>query len=914
MRAARVRGVPTVCGGRKDRPIASGAKLHRSHSSGVCPLVVDFGRFARDLQKKSCRVGSAADHHTDIIAKMLGYTPAMAPLSWGVRADREQLKFELLDIEPTPVFIGRFVVAGKLGAGATGVVLEAYDPELERGVAIKVLRAEVAEESDLQTRLQREAKALARLSHPNVVSVFEVGQHEQHPFVVMELLRGPTLRDWLSQRPRPWREILDVFLAAGLGLSAAHASNLVHRDFKPENLLLTEAGVPKVVDFGLVSPQSETTNPSMSEDRLTAQPVGTPQYMAPEQLSHEPVDARADQYSFCVALHEALTEHVDGSAPPRRLLDAIERGRSAEAADRWPTLDALLAALRSATGQGRAQRRRWGTLLAASTFGVAALAFGLGDGHDDTSCGDPATLRAVWSPDDAAILSERVSGPHTIKRLDAYAARWQQATEQACRTRVGRDTDRRVTCLQHRLVTFDTFVQSLPDTGPLPAVSLPPPEACLESSDSPEPAQAVAETLARARGASDAGDYSATKQLLQHAWDTAQSLKDEPGASDVQNALGHLAEVEGRYEDAIEHYEKGFFAGFQTRRTEAILRSATGAIRIEAQYLANLERAEWWAQVGRHMTEKDSGHRDTQLAFTNASAAIHVLRGRLAEAVELTTSALADAQKLPDPIPAFQLLTMRAGARDRQHDFDGAVDDFRSALVLAKRLYGDTHHATAETYTNLGSVLQKQGDLEGAGTVLEAALKIYLAEFGEKHTDTGLARLNLSAVYSQQGNAAGAAELLDGLPQIFDDALGPNHPWTSVALRNTCVVARELGPSRDAVPTCRRAVEIATHAHGAEHFETAQSMLALAQFLREVGDLTEFEDLVRQVIPIYNRTSASKGAEMQSYLAEFLHSQGRDEEAIEQLQQVAAIRTEDEDFQQIIDDAQVLLRELEGGS
>lgn len=845
----------------------------------------------------------------------------MTSLSWGYRADVEQLKFELLDIEPNPVIIGRFVIAKKLGAGATGVVLEAYDPQLERGVAIKVLRAELAEESELQARLQREARALARLSHPNVVAVFEVGEHEQHAFVVMELVRGPTLREWLAERPRPWREILDVFLAAGRGLSAAHASDLVHRDFKPENLLLTADGVPKVVDFGLVSPQSAGTSSSDSEERLTDQPVGTPRYMAPEQLSDEPVDARADQYSFCVALHEALAEHTDANAPPRRMLEAIERGRSTDAADRWPTLESLLVALRSTAGrQGRVRRQRWGLALGAGVAAVAALAVGMRHDGDPKTCGDPALLQAVWSPTHAEVMRQRSFGPHTAARLDRYATRWQQATEQACRTRVEHGPDRRLTCLQHRLLTLDTFVQSIPDSGSLPVVSLPPPEACLEPDGSPEPSEAVAEALARAHGTYLAGDYAGTGERLRTALASATAAKDDPGTSDVHYALGHLAEVEGRYEEAIENYEKGFFLGFAARRQGAIIRSVTGAMRTESQYLGNMERAELWAEFGRRLADEGSSDESARLGFLVTAAAMKIMQGKLDEGVALATSGLSDALKLPDEGASIVLLATRATARERKLDFDGAVEDLREAILRSKRSYGETHTTTAELYANLGSALRQRGDLSEARAVLESALDIYRTRFGSEHADTGLARLNLSAVYAQEGNFKAAAELLDDLPQLFDRTLGPEHAWTSVALRNTCFVARELGRSREVVADCRRAVAISAQANGPDHFETAESMMALADVLQELGDTEEVEQLLRKSIEAYEPDFPLYAADNRQALAEVLHATGRDDEAIGQLRLITALRDGDGDedgdgeLRAVLDTAHEMLRELEGGA
>ncbi len=215
--------------------------------------------------------------------------------------------------------VGRFLVLGPLGAGSMGVVLAAYDPELDRKVALKLLSAhdgQLEHQDLLQARLAREAQAIAQVSHPNVVSIYEVGRYQDRVFLAMEFVAGTTLTEWVSARPRSWQEILAMFVEAGQGVAATHAAGLVHRDFKPDNVLVTHAGHAKVVDFGLArsiaGPQAAraSTRPTSAAGSpvLThaGALVGTPAYMAPEQRAGQPASAAADQFSFCVALYEAL--------------------------------------------------------------------------------------------------------------------------------------------------------------------------------------------------------------------------------------------------------------------------------------------------------------------------------------------------------------------------------------------------------------------------------------------------------------------------------------------------------------------------------------------------------------------------------------------------------------------------------
>jgi serine/threonine protein kinase len=196
--------------------------------------------------------------------------------------------------EPT---VGRFRILGRLGAGGMGVVYRAYDPELDRGIALKRIRVPARG----RNAALAEAKALARLSHPNVVPVHDVGIVDDHVYIVMELVRGEPLRSWVRAEARSQRDVLRAYLQAGEGLAAAHAAGLVHRDFKPDNAIVGADGRVRVVDFGLACEASAAVPPSPR--------AGTPGYMAPEQVAGGPVTPAVDQYGFCTALLEALTGH-----------------------------------------------------------------------------------------------------------------------------------------------------------------------------------------------------------------------------------------------------------------------------------------------------------------------------------------------------------------------------------------------------------------------------------------------------------------------------------------------------------------------------------------------------------------------------------------------------------------------------
>ncbi len=258
--------------------------------------------------------------------------------------------------------VGRYVIESTLGSGGMGLVYCAYDPTLDRRVALKLVRTELLGSSGAD-RLLAEARAMAAISHPNVVAVYDADRWEHGAFLAMERINGPTLADWLRQSPRDAQEIVDRFLEAGAGLQAAHDAGVMHRDFKPHNVLVGDNGVARVTDFGLAQ---RVTFEGLAEGEL----MGTLAYFSPEQLFGGAIDARADQFSFCVALHEALfgvRPYVASTSMELRmrmvnrayerpalrgvstsLMAVIRRGLSVAPNDRYDSMRALLTALRDA--------------------------------------------------------------------------------------------------------------------------------------------------------------------------------------------------------------------------------------------------------------------------------------------------------------------------------------------------------------------------------------------------------------------------------------------------------------------------------------------------------------------------------------------------------------------------------------
>ena len=284
-----------------------------------------------------------------------------------------RVRRELLDIESEPDRIGRFVLLEHLGAGAFGTVYAAYDPTLDRKVALKLLRTRGEEEA---RTVLREARALAQLDHPNVVTVHEVVELDSRVGLVMGLVAGARLDRWVTEKRPAAREIIHAFVQAARGLAAAHARGLVHRDVKPPNILMGDDGIARIADFGLARlaplPEPARDGSISGSGRVTLRPVsdgctlevGTPNYWAPEIRSRAPATAASDQYAFCLSLAELLD--LAGASVPRRVRRVLDRGLARDPTDRWKSMDAVARALEPSPA-----RRGW-----FAAVGVAALALG----------------------------------------------------------------------------------------------------------------------------------------------------------------------------------------------------------------------------------------------------------------------------------------------------------------------------------------------------------------------------------------------------------------------------------------------------------------------------------------------------------------------------------------------------------
>ena len=369
--------------------------------------------------------------------------------------------------------VGRYLVLSALGAGGMGVVFSAYDPQLDRKVALKLLRAGITYNTkDARARLRREAQAIAQLSHPNVVAVYDVGTTEEDDlYIAMEFVEGDTLTTWLKQYPRTWREIVDVFLQAARGLMAAHSVGLLHRDFKPDNVLVGHDGRVRVTDFGLarsvITPEEGLKHrPEVGALNVdltaTGTVLGTPRYMPPEQLTGPDIDARADQFSFCVALYEALygthplpgatsvsmleqnekaVPPPDGSKIPAYVGRCVMRGLERERSKRYPGMATLVGDLQPPAPRATVRN------LAFAAVGFILIA------------GTAAAM--LWRPEEPVVIepADKKGVQPLIDRINELDR--QRRTLLAQLEKQGHITEEKIKLLQTEIQAKDVQIQEL---------------------------------------------------------------------------------------------------------------------------------------------------------------------------------------------------------------------------------------------------------------------------------------------------------------------------------------------------------------------------------------------------------------------------------------------------------------------
>jgi len=884
-----------------------------------------------------------------------------------------------------------FRIDRKLGAGGMGVVYLARDMTLERDVALKVHRAIAGLD-----RLQREAVAMARLAHPNVITVHEIGRVGDRLFVAMEYVAGQTLRDWFGDPPRPWREVVAMMRQVGEGLCAAHDAGLVHRDFKPENVLVGPDGRPRVGDFGLVrvvggapslttseielartpayaetidgthetqiasgadtieqtpdtkppepvkkivtppsrarrGPDSKTLVPAEisteepDPDRLTATGavLGTPAYMAPEQFAGERVDAKADQFAFCVVLYEGLygqrpfagrtpaeilrsieQEQVrvppPGRRAPRWLRRVIDRGLALEPADRFASMRALLAELDRGT---RRRARIAAAAVLAGAVAIAAAAIALRRAPPaGTPCGSAgAELDQIWTADarkqlaQAALAVDPSLGPRITDRigarLDGFRVAFRDAAGRAC---TARDVDqtwddnlyhRARTCLDTQREHVEQLLRlPLHDRRDLAAVTkavaqLPAPDACTR------PASLAAGPSSRGGlvigSLTDAVWQSATRiqvslDRLDDRFATLARL-DEIGAKLGDAELSaHLLFVRSALDLTKSDLPKAqteaeqAFGGLRAAGNDAeSLEATVELVRILGVDQARFDAARpWQLQAIADAGRTSFGNEDVYLAV----GALEEHQSHFTEAEAAFRKALAVLEERGDNTghTAFALGQL-ATALDAAGKSDDAIPYYRRAIALHEQLGGPDDPDLIGDYGDLALALMATGDLEGAIDAARRSLTLAEQWHGVAAEDQlAIAFLNLGVALQGDGDDFAAEIAFLSARHYYAALPGDHRDMLATVSQDLAFVYNDFDDFPKALAAAEDAMKDYQAAGMGDTVEWVNTLMQHARILHRAGRCAEAIPEGLRVIEAFRRLAPDR-AEWTMALAEVSH-------------------------------------------
>ncbi len=856
-------------------------------------------------------------------------TPGLA-----VRLDSDPSSREQRREQGIPERVGRFIPLKVLGQGGMGVVYAAYDPDLDRKVALKLMLA-TGESTDLEAgrvRLLREAQAMARVSHPHVIPVFEVGTWGEQVFVAMEFVDGGTLRSWLEERPRSWREVLEKFLAAGQGLAAAHAAGVVHRDFKPANVLVSRADRVYVTDFGLArrvsAPPLEepaTRGEELARPGGTPAPdeplterglvMGTPNYMSPEQFRGQALDARSDQFSFCAALYKALynarpfdpnrmSEAAAGRAPARALAgssgqatvnvrsggaapapliqeppreskvpawvrSAVMRGLSLHPDGRFPSMEALLEALSRERRQARS--RQWA--LGAALTGMVLLGVGgVTYWRSQVCAGAEQSMAEIWGAGTRPKVEAafRATGSPLAQEMFQRASRvLDQYTGSWARQSTEACEATRVRQVQTEALLSQQVV-------------------CLERRR--KDLQALVKVLAEV-------DAKGVEKSL----DAAHALPSPRDCADLEA----LSEQQARPADPERRAELERLEG-QLAEVKALLdvsRLPTAlelAQQLEPRVLATgylplvaeLRFHEGWlqAQLGKKeegarlleqaVYDAETGRVDRlEISVLNKLLFVEAERSRFEEAERWARLGEATAKRLGgEPVLESDLLMNRANVALMRKQPQEARKLLAQARALQEQVLEPGHPKRARVTFTLGMTLLRLGETEQAAAMLEEALQQTQAAVGSLHLDTARRHQALSMALREKKDFARALEHAQACVTTHKALLAADHLKIAEALDEQGMSLLGLARYDEALRVYEEALAGKRKKLPPGHDDLHYSYDGVGQALLGLGRTREAIEALRQALSFTGVPPEMLG-ESGFALARALWQEGRHEEA-----------------------------------
>jgi len=767
------------------------------------------------------------------------------------------------------VRIGRHVVLRELGAGGMSVVYVAYDEQLDRKVAIKFLKGSSGRERDeTMARLQREARAMARLSHPNVAAVHEIGEQDDELYLVMEFVDGPPLRAWLEET-RSTAEVLEVLLAAAGGIAAAHEAGVIHRDIKPDNIVV--GPTVKTIDFGIASTvMQQETEPGQastgSADPLTRGMAGTPQYMAPEQFAGEPPSAATDQFSFCVTAWEALyglhpfpladreapgvlRDPLQGERPlDRATFDALRRGLSVDADARHPSMQALIEALRP-----RPPRRLW-LPVSVGAVGVVAAFVALQPDEAAARCtGAEAALGSAWQAERKQEVERAIAEPYgettwasVGSQIDDYATRWIDSHRDACLTNDRGEQsvailDDRMRCLDRarRALDASTALLAEGDAAVLENATqlveaLPALDRCddLEAleSDVPAPPAGQAEdvdkvrtALAQARARMVAGAYDEAEARAKQVVADADAIGYGPLSVEAKLVHGDALREVGNYEDAERILGEALVSAMANLQWLEAYDSALDLARLEGALLDRAGSGRAWLKTAEGLRERVGD----------------------------------------DPKRRARFFLTRASVAERTGEYAAAKEDLETALEQLESVDGATSRR-ANALRMLARTMHRLGEPEKAVALQRESAALLVEELGPEHPQVGVARENVASLLSEIGRLDEAATELDAALAIETRAWGRDSPRLLTARMTRVQLLRRQGKPVEAEAEAREVLEGRRRVLGDRHFDTLMTQTSLAVTIAMQGRHDESEPILADAVKTLDETA---GPEHQATLS-----------------------------------------------
>ncbi|MBL4636449.1 MAG: serine/threonine protein kinase, partial [Kofleriaceae bacterium] len=700
--------------------------------------------------------------------------------------------------------VEQFVILRPIGSGGMGSVFLAYDTQLHRRVALKLI-SEYLQENDgsWQKRLLQEARTMAKVNHAHVVPIHSVGTIDQKVYIAMAYIEGGTLEDWLSSKssskPSP-RQLLNLILPVGDALQAAHSEGVVHRDIKPQNILVQSDGHAFLTDFGIAvtlasdKDKSESKNKSKSKSPMPVE--GTRDYMSPEQAQGHAPDVRSDIYSYCLTLQKALQGR--GS---RHLRKVLTKGCSQNPEDRHLTMREVQQDLRHALGLGR-KRLFWATGTLAICAVLLLLLYRSSSSSSTAMCSaENQTMDTLWNSEREATLRSQFQATgasdallladQSIAAINTFTTQWSNQRQQSCEaTHVHREQSEEVLiarqqCYDDRLQELAGVFEVLDEETVLRTLDAIPATATLDLCQSAEvlqrskrsiltgpKAQSIQQSIAQLRALHNLGQYEKGIRLARTLRPQVESLGSEQHLAEFELITARHYKTLYRPHDAWKHLKAANQSAAKAGDNVLIAQVWTQAIFVLGYQLGRNDEAEVAAIAAQAAVEQSRANDAVRSNFLTKLAILRRTQYRWPESEALQREGMSLRRSYYGP--THPLVGKSASNLGNllidMGRYKEAADSQKIATDIARQAYGAGNPALADTLANYVSTIMTIGDVKQALPLQKEVLKIFQAAHGHTSKKSLEAAVVLALVHTYLGDFAAAKRLTDLVRQTISEA------------------------------------------------------------------------------------------------------------------------------------------------